>query len=255
MSVKKLFSRGLMAALAAALIVALAPAFSAQAAPAPQDGVTPDQRTVTVTGYGTAYGAPDIVTVGLGVEASNADILTAMDDATQRMNQVIDALEGQGIASEDIRTEHFSIYQDYYGGPSASGERPEPIYRVSMGVNITVRETSRVGVLLSTAVKAGANLVNYVNFDIDDRAPLQSDARSSAVADARDRAQQLADILGLTVGEPLKVIEEAQTYFGLEARGMGGGGAGASALNDAIREGQLGVSIAVTITFALQASA
>lgn len=253
MSVKKLISKGLMVTVVMALMVALAPSLTAQAAPARQDGVTPDQRTVTVTGYGTAYGAPDIVTVGLGVEASNADILTAMNEVTQRMNQVIDVLEQQGIASEDIRTEHFSIYQDYYGGPADSGQRPEPTYRVSTGLNVTVRETSRVGELLSAAVEAGANLVNYVNFDIEDRGPLQAEARTSAVADARDRAQQLADILGLTVGEPLKVNEETETYFGLEQRGLGGGGGAAAALPAApIREGQLGVSIAVTITFALQ---
>ncbi len=255
MSLKKLLSSGLMIAVVAALVVALAPALTAQAAPDRQEGAAPNQRTVTVTGYGTAYGAPDIVTVGLGVEASNADVLTAMNEVTERMNQVIAVLEQQGVASEDIRTEHFSIYQDYYGGPADGGQRPEPTYRVSTGLNVTVRETERVGELLSAAVEAGANLVNYVNFDIEDRASLQAEARNSAVQDARDRAQQLADILGLTVGEPLTVTEETETYFGLEARGLGGGGGVGAAQPAPIREGQLGVSIAVTITFALQPSA
>ncbi|MCD4686940.1 MAG: SIMPL domain-containing protein [Anaerolineae bacterium] len=206
-------------------------------------------RTITVTGYGAAYGAPDIVMLGLGVEAVNVDIKAAMDDTTARMNAVMLALQDNGVAVEDIRTEHFSIWQDYGYGPMEPGMQGDASYRVSTSVTITVRNVARVGDLLALAVDAGANIVNYIQFDIEDRAVLQAEARGSAVADAQARAEHLAGLLGMAVGEPLEIIEGGDFYGPMP---MGGGGGGIGFAEAApIGEGQLSVNMQVTITFAL----
>jgi uncharacterized protein YggE len=210
-------------------------------------------RTITVTGYGIAYGAPDIVRVGLGVESVNTDIMAAMDDASARMQAVIQALQDGGVAAEDIRTDYFSIYQDYgYAGPApADGGAPTPAYRVSTSVTAIVRDTETVGELLAAAVSAGANIVNYLQFDIEDRSALESEARADAISDAQARAAEIASSLGLTVGEPIRVVEGVDAVPLTDIRGLGGGG-GAGAAAVPISEGQLSVNMAVTITFAVQ---
>ncbi len=222
------------------------PAQEVKAAPPQQSSET--SRTVTVTGYGSAYGAPDIVMVGLGVSIANADVKAAMDESTARMNAVMEALQAAGVAPEDIRTDQFSIYQDY-GPVPFGGEQAEPLYRVSVGVTVTVRETAKVGELLATAVDAGANMVNYIQFDIADRAALEAEARDLAVADARVRAELLAKAFGLAVGEPL-TITEGGGYAG-PVMGLGGGGGMPRAEAAPISEGTLRVDMQVTITFAL----
>jgi hypothetical protein len=187
------------------------------------------------------------------VDGLNEDILVAMDDVNARMNAVTQALQAGGVAPEDIRTEYFSIYQDYgpYGQPEPGAE-VKPSYRVSTSVAVTVRETDNVGELLAAAVSAGANIVNYIQFDIEDRAGLQADARELAVADAQTRAEHLAGILGMSVGEPLQVTEGSDLYGPFPGGYGGGGGGPAVAAAPAISEGQLSVSMSVTITFALQ---
>lgn len=237
-------------ALVAMILAAVSSPGLAAAAPPEQDAAG---RTITVTGYGAAYGAPDIARVGLGVEGVNSDISLAMNDVTNRMNSVIAALTEAGIPAQDIRTEYFSIYQDYgYGMPMAPDESgiANPQYRVSTSVVIIIRDTSRVGELLALAVDSGANMVNYTEFNIEDQAGLQAEARQLAVADAQDRAAQLASILGMTVGEPLNVVEGSDAYSAI--RGLGGGG-GMVEMSAAppISEGQLSVNMTVTITFAL----
>lgn len=206
-------------------------------------------RTITVTGYGVAYGAPDIVMVGLGVETVNADIRAAMDNTTARMNAVMQALQDNGVAVEDIRTEHFSIWQDYGYGPVEPGMQGNANYRVSTSVAIIVRDVARVGDLLAVAVDAGANIVNYIQFDIEDRAALQAEAREGAVADAQARAEHLAGLLNMAVGGPLEIIEGGDYYGPMLMGGGGGGMGGADAA--AISQGQLSVNMQVTITFAL----
>ena len=256
MKMKKVLMIALGLALLAAPVVwsAALDGQHAEAAPSRQ-GDLPLQ-TITVTGTGTAYGAPDIVRVGLGVEASNQDILAAMEDTNARMNAVIQALRDGGVAPEDIRTENYSIYQDYsFGpvGPAEMGGQPAPTYRVSIGVTVTVRNTGQVGELLAAAVSAGANMVNYLQFDIDDRAALESEARTLAVADAHDRAEQLAGQLGLAVGDPVRVVEGGGDYGPPRPFG-GGGGLGAADAAPPISEGTLSVSMSVTITYELLAA-
>ena len=228
---------------------------SAEAAPLPQ--ASPTDRVITVTGYGVAYGAPDLVMVGLGVEASDTDIKAAMEDTNTRMNAVMQALKDGGVAPEDIRTDNYSIYQDYgkvaVVEPGAPGsDQPAQVYRVSIGVTVTVRDPNKVAALLEAAVSAGANIVNYIQFDISDRAALESEARGKAVSDARDRAEQLASLLGLKVGEPLRV-EEGSIGYGPVQAGLGGGGGGAMMSVPPISQGTLTVNMSVTITFALEA--
>ncbi len=246
---KALMVVGTLAVLVAVMGGALS--FRAQpvsAAPQPQAGEAP--RTITVTGYGSAFGAPDIVKLGLGVEIVNADIVAAMDETTARMNAVMDALKAGGVAAEDIRTDHYSIYQDYGYNPAPMGETPsQPQYRVSVGVTVTVRQTETVGQLLATAVQAGANMVNYLQFDIEDRAGLEAEARNLAVSDAQSRAGLLAAALGLSVGEPLTITEGGNVYNPI---GLGGGGGTAYADAAPISQGTLRVDMQVTITFALQ---
>jgi uncharacterized protein YggE len=230
---------------------------TAHAAPPSQDTGVP--RTLTVTGYGTAYGAPDVVQVGLGVDASDADILAAMNDVTNRMNAVMQALEASGVDVKDIRTDSFSVYQDYkYGQPAADPmqqQDAQPFYRVSTTVSVTVRQTDKIADLLAAAVNAGANVVNYIQFNIEDRTALESQARTLAVADARARAEELAGLMGLTVGEALQVTEGGSMNMPYYSMGGGGGGGGyAVAAPPPISQGTLSVDMSVTVTFAVSSA-
>jgi uncharacterized protein YggE len=224
---------------------------TAAAAPPTQDTGAP--HTLTVTGYGTAYGAPDVVQVGLGVDTSNADIQVAMNDASNLMNAVMQALEANGVDQKDIRTDSFNVYQDNSqpapGGPQA--QAGEPIYRVSTSVSVTVRQTDKVGDVLAAAVNAGANAVNYIQFSIEDRTALESQARQLAVTDARARAEELAGLLGVTLGEPLQVSEGSSGPTPVYG---GGVSMAASVAAPPISQGTLSVDMSVTITYAISSA-
>jgi uncharacterized protein YggE len=243
-----MFAKKLILA-AVALLLAM-PVFGSAALPAESAAAQEPpagERSITVTGYGVSYGSPDIARVGLGVETSNADVQVALEETNTRLDAVLAALREAGVADADIQTNYFSIYQDYYGGgPEGRGE---PTYRVSSSVNVRVRDTAQVGALIASAVDAGANIVNFVEFNIADRAALESDARELAITDARARADEIAAALGLAVGEPLRVVEGSQYGVPYENYGRGGAGGGSAA---PVEEGVLSVHMAITITYAVQ---
>ena len=66
-------------------------------------------RTITVVGRGQVKAPPDVARVNLGVEVTAPTVAAAMDDAEQRMTDVLAALKAAGIAAKDIQTSNFSI--------------------------------------------------------------------------------------------------------------------------------------------------
>lgn len=217
-----------------------------------EDNATTANRFIRVTGTGSAAGAPDIAYMGIGVDSSDADINVALADNNSRIETIKAALGELGIASTDVRTDYFNIWQDKgYYEPMMGGEPPVGTFRINHTLVVIVRDASKVGQVLGTVIDAGANVVNYVNFDIADRGALEADARVDALADARDRAQQLADQIGAQLGEVVSVVEYSGSYYG-PFYGGGGGGGGFAASNPPISEGTLSVNVQLEVTFSIQ---
>jgi uncharacterized protein YggE len=226
-------------AVLAAMIMAIALPASAQ------QGT--NERTITVTGFGSASGAPDVAFVMLGVQVNNADPTAAFNGVNSGISAVRDAMLALGIAESDLQTIGLNMWvqESYDSSGMATGNRT---YNATNTLNITVRDIALAGDVVTAGINAGANIINGLSFGIDDPSGLAQEARIEAVADARARAQQLAGLLGLTLGDVVSIDESVRGGALPEARlaaapGMGGGGGG-------ISEGLLSVSVQVTITFA-----
>lgn len=240
--------------MAAALLAALALALVAGGAASPARAQEPadSPRTIQVTGFGSASGAPDVALVQLGVQLFETDLGTAVANANATMEAVIAALVEQGIAREDIRTTNFSIYQES-GMPQplgAEGAQPPMRYVVNNMVEVKVRDLDQISAVLQAALDAGANNVYGLTFGLDDAAVLEAEARTLAVEDARARAEALAGAFGLEVGDPISIREGADTGISPRIMEAGFGGAG-----PVISEGQLSVSMQVTVTFEIAPAA
>jgi len=111
-----------------------------------------------------------------------------------------------------------------------------------------VRDVNQLGDVLDKAVAAGANNIYGVNFSVEDTAKLETDARAKAVADAKSRAEELAQLNGLQLGEVLSVSEViGGSAFPMDsaAKGMGGGGT-------PVQPGELEMSLSIQITYAVK---
>jgi uncharacterized protein YggE len=163
-------------------------------------------RSILVVGTGKVTVKPDMATIQVGVETRGESAVTASSDNTDRINAILDALKGAGVAEKDIQTTNFSIYVDQPRGPS--GELVgKTQYVVSNNVHVTVRDLATVGRVLEAAVSAGANQVYGISFGVADTSKLQIAAEESALDDARTRAEALAAKAGVQIGEILSISE------------------------------------------------
>jgi uncharacterized protein YggE len=206
-------------------------------------------RVITVVGTGQASGAPDVATVNIGVETSSGNVQQAVADNRTKMNTLLQVLKGLNIAENDIQTTNYSVYTEQQPAPTGTTPTtPTLTYRVSNQVNVTVRDVSKLGDVLDTVVTNGANNIYGVSFSVADPTKLQGDARAKAMADAKARAESLASLAGVRLGEVVsvsEVVNGATPMFRAEAAATGSGGT-------PIQPGMLDVNMSVQVSYAIQ---
>jgi uncharacterized protein len=166
---------------------------------------SPDTRQVTVVGSGEVQGTPDTLTANVSIQASAPDVTAAMNQTSDRMQAVINALTSSGIDRNDIATTNVTLQPQYSGG-----DNPAIIaYQASNSINVKIRNLNNASQTLGLIGTTGgdATRINSVSYSIDDDSQLVKDARTRAFDDAKDRAEQYAQLSGLTLGKVISISE------------------------------------------------
>ncbi len=219
-------------------------------------------RTITVVGRGSVSIEPDVAHVTIGVQVSGDNARQASDEAKTIMKAVLKTLEDLGVAGKDVQTTGFGIHvepQPPVGPGGGRGGEKTVVYRVYNNVGVTIRDLDKVGDILDAAIEAGANNIYGVTFGVDDPKPYMKQAREKAAADARARAEELAALHDVAVGEVISISEViggfGATPPAASAAFGGGGGPIPTGELDLTAELQVVYAIAPKATGAAQAGA
>ncbi|MHB1111532.1 MAG: SIMPL domain-containing protein [Devosia sp.] len=179
--------------------------------------VADDQSgTIAIEGHGEVIAAPDTAFITSGVTSQGATARAALDANTLAMNELIATLKAAGIEAKDIQTSGFSVNPNYVYSDARDENGytlPPKIngYQVYNTVTVRVRDLPALGAVLDKAVTVGANTINGVSFSVADPSDLYDEARKSAFADARAKAELYAAAAGLDL-ESVRSINESQGY-------------------------------------------
>ena len=165
--------------------------------------------TITVSGAGAVTAMPDMATVQLGVSTEDTNPTQALIRNNTAVEAVMTALRALGIADEDISTQHFSIHQRFSW---TDGTSRVIGYTVSNTIIVTVYDLDLVGDVIGAGVANGANMSGGVRFGFTDASPLYLQALAIAAADARAKANTLAQALGTTVTGIVSVTETSNFH-------------------------------------------
>lgn len=203
--------------------------------------------TITVTGFGKARANPDRASVNVGVIVVEEDINRAVEESNEIIARITDAVMGLGVEEADVQTTNFSIWADEQWNRETGLRMEERLYRVESTIQINVNDIENIGKILEVSIASGANNIYGLNFGIQDPSSLSAEARVRAIEDARQRAQHIAQELGVTLGEVQRAVDISGAsmvpYFESTGYDMGGGGA------PPISEGSMTVSVSMEITF------
>ncbi|MBP6860299.1 MAG: SIMPL domain-containing protein [Candidatus Pacebacteria bacterium] len=210
--------------------------------------------SISVEGTGTVTATPDIASISFSVMEEAATVAAAQDAATARTDRALAALDAAGVERKDVTTSSYSIYPQYNNvicpnvGPCAAPTIRA--YQVSQSIDAKVRDTDKVGAVLQGLGDAGVQNVSGPNFTIDDPENLKAEARTKAVADAKAKAQALADELGVRLGKVVGFWENTEPGYPMPYEraemSMAYDAAGMKAPSLPVGEGEYVVRVSVT---------
>ena len=208
------------------------------------------QEGIWVSGEGKVTVTPDIATLRLGIAAQAATVAEAQTQAAEAMDKVMTALTDNGVAEKDIQTQYFSIRQI----TRWDREREEEIvvgYRVTNIVAAKIRDIDKAGSIIDAVAEAGGDLtrVESISFSVDDPSSYHEQARVEAMADARAKAEQLAELAGVTLGKSTYISEDTQIPPII--RDLYWGGETAPGVETPISPGEMEISLTIQVAYAI----
>ncbi len=173
--------------------------------------ISNQQEGIWVSGRGVVTVTPDIATLRLGVEVQAASVAIAQSQAVEAMDEVMAALTDNGVAEKDIQTQYFSIRQV----TKWDRDEEEEIvigYRVTNKVNAKIREIDKAGLVVDAVAAAGGDFtrIDSIDFSVDDPSAYYEEAREKAMADAKAKAEQLAELVDGRLGKATYISESSQ---------------------------------------------
>ena len=209
-------------------------------------------NTVSFSGEGKVVSKPDIAKVQLSIVTDALTSKAAQDENSKKSKAVTDYLKKQDISDKDIKTTGYNIYPQYkypqYGGqPTITG------YQVNQSMEVKIRDLDKVSAVLDGVVAAGTNQVNGLSFEIDNPEELKAEARKKAIEDAKEKADELEDQLGIDLGKIVNFSENTggypiPIYMELKTDGRGGVGGG----GPSVPTGENEIVINVSLTYQIK---
>lgn len=163
---------------------------------------------ITVSGTGEIPVSADNAIISLGVNIRESDVLTAQQEANRITAAIREALTALGIPQDCLNTDLLNVYviYDYQGGDEkVSG------YNASSTLAVKVTDMDKVGPVIDAAFAAGANTLNGITYSATDTEEAKAEALKKAVADAKAKADVLAEASGLKI-TGVRVITEGGVY-------------------------------------------
>ncbi|WBU63076.1 SIMPL domain-containing protein [Paracoccus aerodenitrificans] len=230
-------------------VCAAALAGPALAAPGAQGGCG-HPGMLTITGNGESRVSPDQVMISLGVTTQADTAAQAMQDNSSRQQAVLDTLTGAGVEAADIQTSGLTLnpmmqYPEDGAAPSIDG------YMAQNMLTVRVTDIARVGEVLDSIVEAGANEMQGIRFIREDSQTSEDEALSLAVADARHRAEVMAEAAGVELGRIVRMGEPEQNVMAPNPAMMRAMDSAGQAKSIPVEGGEVAFTSAVEVTFAL----
>jgi uncharacterized protein YggE len=200
-----------------------------------------DTRTVTVNGTGSVDAVPDQASFSFTVQTKAATAAAALARNGADTSAVIAAVKGAGVAAANIQTSQVSL------DPVMSSDGTSVVaFTASDTITASSLAVAKAGAVVDAAVGAGATNVYGPSLTLSSQDALYAKALKAAVAQAKTKAQALADAAGQTLGAVVNIVEGGGSTPIPFAKA-----APSDASGTPIEPGTQEVDATVTVTFAL----
>lgn len=162
------------------------------------------QHTISVRGTGKSEAQPDRTRITIQIESVNPQVSQAHDTVARRSKALLDALRQAGVADDELRAERFAVWPHHEYVEHRQVFRG---YRGTQAIHVNLHGTERASEITRVIVSQDVRAVPDVHFWVEDRDTPLREARESAFADARQKAEQFAALAGCRLGKVVSISE------------------------------------------------
>jgi len=165
------------------------------------------------------------------------------------MTAVQQRLAAAGVPKDAIRTVTYDLQAQF---DYTNGKQVPRGYLARNIIEVRLDDITMVGDVIDQAVTAGGTSVQRVRFDLKQRAALEREALTRAVADARARADAAAKGAGAAVVSVLRIVEAGVQPMPVEAPMMRMAADAAQMAPPPIAAGEVIIRASVTLTASIK---
>ena len=221
-------------------------------------------NTISVSGDGEVFAAPDVATISFTVREEAKKVSDAQDKVSIKVKAALVSVKKLGVEDKDIKTENYSSYPKYEWQEAAASCRglncpPVPSgkqviigYEVSQHVTVKVRNLEVVNSLVEDLAVAGVTEMQGPNFAIDKEDDLKAEARKQAIDKARTKAEILAHDLGVTLVRIVSFSEGQNYPMYATMKSVGFGASEAATPAPELPQGEQKITSNVTVTYEIR---
>jgi len=168
-------------------------------------GAVSQSNVVSVSGEAEVFAVPDTAEFTFSVQEEADTAGEVQQRVAEKADAVLAALADAGVEERDIKTVSYNMQPKYRFEPEVcpqfgqcNRERVQDGFTLDQSVRVTVRDMDQAGSLIASVSELEVARVGGLSFTIDDEEAVQAEARALAIEDARAKAEELAEDLGVT---------------------------------------------------------
>lgn len=165
-------------------------------------------NSISVTGDGKVFARPDMVQVTVGFRELGSTSRQALDRVNQKINQAQKIIKDNNIPDSDVVTDNFYIFTEYdYSGDSKRilGQRASQSLTVKIK-KIDDKATKAAKIIDELSSIDNAQ-ISGIEFDIEDKTKLFTEARVQAFNKAKQKAEELAGLSKVKLLKPISISD------------------------------------------------
>jgi uncharacterized protein len=205
-----------------------------------------EQSTIAVTGSGLASGSADQCRVHISLSYLAETAADALTVTAEIATKAMAALADTEVEQCEVRTVGLSV-QDFFD----KAQQKVTAHVGSYQLEVIIRPIDATGGILGSLSSAVSDALQIrgINLTIEDPEPLRSQARRLAIQDAKKKAAEIAEEMGVELGKVLSIQDQYAgpvNFVQTTARS-----AMPMPANVPIEAGSVSATSAVTLTYAI----
>lgn len=213
-------------------------------------------NTISVAGEGKTKVSPDTMLISLSATELSKTTEEAQKIVNTKLAQLRTILQTFEIPDNKITTQQLSVYPEY---DRSDGKSTIIGYRATQTLDVRVmgdKYEDKGAQIIDEASKIGGISVYQTSFIVDDMDAALLVAREAAFADAKTKAQQLADLADVDLGDPVTITDQSYQNYPtppiMYARAEMAMDGGKSVGSTQVNPGETEITVNLQVMFALE---